>query len=145
VSGDDEQAQTLIPVAAQLAATVREYGRDEVAAVLAQVEPGDMPALAVVLAAMVPVDRTVRQLLGWRDGDEVRPAGEPKPWTWGEWDRRLLAHCHARHLAGLGDELTETGERFYQRWHPGAARVRRLQLAADASERAKHQTTEGAA
>ncbi len=133
----EERAQTLIPVAARLAGTVREYGRDEVAAVLAQVEPGDMPALAVVLAAMVPVDRTVRQLLGWLDGP-----GEP---TWREWDDRLLAHCHARHLAGLRDELTETGERFYQRWHPGAARVRRLQLAADVSERAKQRTTKGAA
>ncbi len=131
MSGDDEQAQTLIPVAAQLAATVREYGRDEVAAVLAQVPPGDMPALAVVLAAMVPVDRTVRQLLGWRDGDEARPAGEPGPWTWGEWDRRLLVHCHARYLAGLRDGLTAAGEREYQTTHRGAARVRRLQLAAE--------------
>lgn len=60
-------AQTLIPVAAELAATVRDYGPDDVAAVLTRVDPEALPALAVVLAAMVDVERTPRELLAWMD------------------------------------------------------------------------------
>lgn len=61
-------ADALIPLAAQLIGTVREYGPEDVAAVLAQVPDGRHDALAVILAAMVDPDSTPRELLAWTSG-----------------------------------------------------------------------------
>lgn len=57
----------LVPLAAELVGTVRDYGPDDVAAVLARVPDGRHDALAVVLAAMVDPDARPRQLLAWLD------------------------------------------------------------------------------
>ena len=60
-------AESLVPVAARLVATVRDYGPDDVAAILAEVPDGRHDALAVVLAAMVNPNRSARELLAWVD------------------------------------------------------------------------------
>lgn len=57
----------LIDVAAQLIGSVRDYGPEVVASVLATVPEGRHDALAVVLAAMVDPDRTPGELLAWMD------------------------------------------------------------------------------
>jgi len=62
-----DQATSLVPLAAELVGTVREHGPDDVAAVLARVPDGRHDALAVILAAMVDPDATVRELLAWTD------------------------------------------------------------------------------
>lgn len=61
----DALTDTLVPIAAQLVGTVRDYGPEDVAAVLARVPDGRHDALAVVLAAMVDPDATPRELLAW--------------------------------------------------------------------------------
>lgn len=62
---NDLLADALVPLAAELVATVRDYGPDDVAAVLARVPEGRHDALAVILAAMVDPDASPRQLLAW--------------------------------------------------------------------------------
>ena len=63
-----ELADSLVPIAAQLVGTVREYGPDDVAAVLARVPEGRHDALAVILAAMVDPDSSASDLLAWTRG-----------------------------------------------------------------------------
>jgi hypothetical protein len=58
-------ADALVPLAAELAATVRDFGPEDVAAVLARVPDGRHDALAVVLAAMVDPDARPSELLAW--------------------------------------------------------------------------------
>ncbi len=57
----------LVPLAAQLVGTVRDYGPEEVARVLAQVPDGRHDALAIVLAAMVDPDARPKELLAWTE------------------------------------------------------------------------------
>jgi hypothetical protein len=58
---------SLVPLAAQLVGTVREYGAEDVAAVLAKVPNGRYDALAVVLAAMVDPEARPSELLAWTE------------------------------------------------------------------------------
>lgn len=60
-------ADALVPIAAELIGTIRDYGPDDVAAVLAKVPDGRHDALAVVLAAMVDPDARPSQLLAWTE------------------------------------------------------------------------------
>jgi hypothetical protein len=62
-----EQADALVPLAAELVGTVRDYGPDAVADVLARVPEGRHDALAVVLAAMVDPNARPQQLLAWME------------------------------------------------------------------------------
>jgi DNA-binding NarL/FixJ family response regulator len=80
-NGPQEPAQLadeLVPIATQLVATVRDYGPDDVAAVLAQVPHGRYDALAVVLAGMVDPDRSAAELLAWSLAGPV-PSREQTP------------------------------------------------------------------
>ena len=95
----------LIDVAAQLVGSVRDYGPDVVASVLATVPEGRHDALAVVLAAMVDPDRTPGELLAWLDEPTpsreftplaFRAAANPKRaevqrLTWLGWSARRIA------------------------------------------------------
>jgi hypothetical protein len=66
-------AESLVPVAARLVGSVRDDGPVDVAMILSGI-PGDhLPALAVVLAAMVDPERTPGQLLAWTQPDYVPP------------------------------------------------------------------------
>lgn len=58
-------ADELVPLAAELVGTVRQYGPEDVAEVLARVPNGRHDALAVVLAAMVDPDSRPSELLAW--------------------------------------------------------------------------------
>lgn len=84
----------------RLAGAVHGDGIGEVARVLSTVETGHLPGLAIVLAAMVDVDATPHELLGWVTWDET---GQPctqgvlfgglssDPETWSD------AHCANLH------------------------------------------------
>lgn len=69
---DEWLADALVPLAAELVATVRDYGPDDVAEVLARVPDGRLDALAVVLAAMVDPDARPSDLLAWTRGGPVQ-------------------------------------------------------------------------
>lgn len=79
-SARGEMAASMVPVACELACTVRDEGRESVARLLAQVTPEPVPeqiaALLVVLAAMVPDDKSPADLLSWVTWDEF---GQPLP------------------------------------------------------------------
>lgn len=65
-------ADVLVPIAAELVGCVRDYGPDEVTAVLARVPQGRFDALAVVLASMVDPDARPTDLLAWTRGGPVK-------------------------------------------------------------------------
>jgi hypothetical protein len=74
-----EYAEALVPIAAELVGTVRDYGIDDVRAVLARVPHGNLDDLAVVLAAMVDPDQSARDLLAWVDPErQPRRARYPR-------------------------------------------------------------------
>jgi hypothetical protein len=64
-------AVRLVPIATETALLVRDAGRDGIATWLRVLHPGLYPALAVVLAGMVPVDSMyVTDMLAWVNWDE---------------------------------------------------------------------------
>jgi hypothetical protein len=65
-------AAAMVPVATELAFLVRTESPEAVQQHLATVDPAHFPALAVVLAAMVDIEKTKEELLSW------------VTWTWGE-------------------------------------------------------------
>lgn len=91
---------TAIAAAQQLAGIVHgDGGQPEVAALLETMDRHGLYALAVTLAAMVDVDRSPEELLGWT----TEEPGEL-------WRRRM----HTRYARGERDEDTVAGERAYQ-------------------------------
>lgn len=72
-------ADALVPIAAELVGTIRDYGPEDTAEILARVPDGRLDALAVVLAAMVDPDRTPAELLAWtRVTVPARPQRGPR-------------------------------------------------------------------
>lgn len=103
-----------------LIGAVREEDPTATTAILTKMRPRDLYALAVTLAAMVPVDQSPAELLAWNDADKT-PVLKHQP-------QGLSPHgTHAafnRHRTN-GTEPCDacwTGERDYQR---GRARRRR--------------------
>jgi hypothetical protein len=74
-------AESLVPVACRLVGAVHDDGPADVARALADVPPDRMPALAVVLAAMVNPDRSPADLLAWVTWDDTPPARQPSLFT----------------------------------------------------------------
>jgi hypothetical protein len=62
-----ELAESLVPIAVRLVATVRDEGPRAVVKILRKVPGGRHDALAVVLAAMVDPDATPAELLAWTE------------------------------------------------------------------------------
>jgi len=123
-------AEALVPVAAALIGAVHDEGAQAVARVLGVVAPENLPALAVVLAAMVDPDMSPGDLLAWVTFGETASHGlsyseqiagrygvvlskiPPDPRC---WEAALLRTCHAAavHYRDVGWVLS--GEREYQR------------------------------
>ena len=82
--------ESLVPIAAQLIGTVREYSPADVSAVLARVPDGRHDALAVVLASMIDPDSRPSELLAWTRGGL-------------EYHRLVAAGVNARTAAVLAD------------------------------------------
>jgi hypothetical protein len=78
-----DQAESMLPLAAELATMVHgDGGPEDVAQLLDGLEPHDVTALVVVLAGLVEPDRSLGVLLGWLDFDEHGSRVEP------DWDNR---------------------------------------------------------
>lgn len=77
-SGDNLPAEA-VATAVRLAGAVHDDGPDEVGAILRHLTPQQLRALAVTLAAMVPVEYTPVELLAWNDHRYARPAAAPAP------------------------------------------------------------------
>lgn len=139
----DRLAERMIPVAAQLAGTVHDDGPEQVAAIIDPLTRDQINALCVVLAAMVPVDRTVSDLLAWIDDGCIAPTLilEPRrrrdrrmrrtnvpvdklPYVDDEelWTRDMLLTAHAAHGRGVQDPRIALGERIYNRQRKQDAR-----------------------
>ena len=110
----EQLVDALVPLAAELVATVRDYGPADVAAVLQRVPAGRHDALAVVLAAMVDPDARPSELLAWVDGGPVQsrsgfePPSRPDkqlrecPECGGQYRITHLARHRRVHRTGLG-------------------------------------------
>lgn len=72
-------AQALIPEAAYLAMAVRDRDPNEIATRLNGLTRHRLEALAVVLAAMVDPDRSLKEALAWVDFDEHGRPLQPEP------------------------------------------------------------------
>lgn len=107
----EQLAETLVPIAAELVATVRDYGPDDVARVLARVPAGRHDALAVVLAAMVDPDARPSQLLAWTDAGPV-PSRDFTPTAFRDLSTDHASRVDERHT--LIAQLTAEG------WGPSA-------------------------
>lgn len=99
--------EQLVPLAAELVCLVRDEGADSIGRFLHRVP--DLRAMCVVLAAMVPDDRPVTDLLAWVP-DQVPVRELARHWT----DEALRRH-HSAFNCGRTDEVTRAGEQEYQR------------------------------
>lgn len=63
--------QQVVPYAARLVGTVHDFPPEETAKVLAEIPGGRADALLIVLAAMVPTDRTAYSLLSWVTSEDL--------------------------------------------------------------------------
>lgn len=61
----DELAERMLPSATQLVCAVQDYDTRDAHRLLSGLDVLELRALAVVLAAMVPDDATLEQLLAW--------------------------------------------------------------------------------
>lgn len=108
----NRRADTAVADGLELVGLVREYGPDLIDDFLARRDRYQLEALVVALAAMVPDDRSVDELLAW-----IRPKPKEAPTT----RRQLRPHgTHAafmRHRAKHEEPCPAcwTGERLYQR------------------------------
>jgi DNA-binding NarL/FixJ family response regulator len=113
-----ELADSLVPLAAELVGTIRDFGPEDVAAVLARVPDGRHDALAVVLAAMVDPDKRPRELLAWTfDGpvqsrDFSPPGYDMKGLTQSALGRHAERRAEVARLTNLGMSAEAIGERL---------------------------------
>lgn len=108
-------AARLVPVACDLACRVRDDGREAVTDLLGQLTAEEQRGLLVVLAAMVPDDRSAEELLAWVTWDEH---GRPLPATPRTGEELRAAHTRYTRDRTHGQTPPEevvAGERAYQR------------------------------
>lgn len=118
----DALAQRMVPLAAELVCAVHDHDADAVADVMER-RRCDLPAVAVVLAAMVDPDRTTEETLAWsgwhadpvehlraahRQFQRAKQAGIPAVrWvTDGERQYQRAKKADARRRAAAGDLTT---------------------------------------
>lgn len=113
-----ELADALVPIAAQLVATVRDYGPEDVKAILAQVPEGRHDALAIVLAAMVNPDKRPRDLLAWTTAGPVQsrewlpPGYDAKTLSVGVLGRHAERRAEVGRLSDKGVSIVEIADRL---------------------------------
>jgi hypothetical protein len=69
--------ERMVPVACDLVGRVRDGNRQSILVLLRSLTPSERYALTVVLAAMIPVDRSARDLLSWSDDAPAEILPEP--------------------------------------------------------------------
>lgn len=117
-----ELAARLVPVACDLVCRVRDDGRDAVAELLGPLTAEEQRALLVVLAAMVPDDRSADELLAWVTWDEH---GQPVPAAPRSLEELRAAHTRYARDRARGrtpPDPVVAGERAYQRARKRARR-----------------------
>ncbi|MFI6536608.1 hypothetical protein ACIBHY_29450 [Nonomuraea sp. NPDC050547] len=123
---NDTYADTLVEIACELACAVRDDGPDAAARLLATLSTEDRDTLPIIMAAMIPVDLSVGDLLAWHTGVSLSPHGQVRLVA----DTRKRANRRRRGLAACGthtafnrhkargeelDDACKLGERIYQR------------------------------
>ena len=123
----DELAESMIPVACDLACRVRDGDADGIERLTASLSGQETAALLVVLAAMVPVeDSSPADLLAWTGGLEVSLAWRQDALPDIDCRCRELEPCgtyaaYRRHLR-RGEPADETCHLAYQEYHRVQAR-----------------------
>ena len=107
-------AERLVPVALALVGAVRDQDGDGIAEFLAGLSAGERDALPVILAAMVPDDRTPQDLLSWVTFDELGrplPAGAQMVLWSPPGPRRTRKDAHPCGTPGAASRHYANGER----------------------------------
>jgi len=108
----DRLAEAAVQRGQRLACAIRDDGAWEVARITDPLSRVELVALCVALAAMVPLDRSVADLLAWLD-DAPLPVGQRFPDL--AWSPDSLRMAHAAWSRGERDMWAGEGERLYQR------------------------------
>ncbi|MEU8378298.1 hypothetical protein [Streptosporangium sp. NPDC048865] len=119
-------ASRLLPIAAHLVCAIRDEGPDATADIIRDLSPSDWVALTGLLAALVPTDKSLPELLAWTD--DVWPLGAENlpawliPFAADREPHRNPCGTHAgfnRHKANDENICTRcaAAERVYQRAH----------------------------
>lgn len=118
-------AESLVPVAEQLVGAVHDDGPAAIGRLFAVVPPGHLPALCVVLAAMVDPDKRASEMLGWVnweatphtptlfDGAQAHPE-DPRGWSDSECHQLWKMHRSALKPPHPLQEVREL--RGYREW-----------------------------
>lgn len=94
---------TLIPLAAELIGTIRDYSTDDVAAVLDRAEvPQEARPLVVVLAAMIDPDASPRELLAWTEAGPVQSREKDPGQLRSEWGSQVRLQLPREHGSERG-------------------------------------------
>jgi hypothetical protein len=118
----DDRALRLAAQAADLACRIRDEDPADIHADIGNMNHAYLVELVTVMAAMIPDDKPVSELLAW-----IAP---PSPKRYAVPVSDLVRRGHAAHVAGERSEWAVTSEREYQRarWHatpPDERRARR--------------------
>jgi hypothetical protein len=110
----DELATELLPVALRFVGAVRDEGPDASAGIYAEIPPAHADAFAVILAAMVDVDQSTKDLLAWID-DRSGLSDLPVSNDEGDWTPDALRKAHRLYRAGSRELRVVLGERVGHR------------------------------
>lgn len=137
----DDLAEAMVPVACELACLVRDGDADGIT-VMAESRGWDLEtkALMVVLAAMVPDDGQVGDLLAWTGDLEVIMAWRQEPLPMAVPGRPVTEPCgtpaaHRRHER-RGEPIDAACERAYLESHRRSARESMARIRARRAEEA---------
>lgn len=104
---DETIASELVPLAAQLVGTLRDYSPEDVAAILDPLPESHLYRLTIILAAMVDPDASPSELLAWTTGGPV----ESRKFTPPAYDiKNLSEHAFGRHAERRQEIIRLTNE-----------------------------------
>lgn len=137
----DEKVMNHFPTAAALICAVHDRDAEAVHTLLGALDPDSMRSVIVLLADMVPDDKTPTQLLPERGPEAIPRDTHGVPLRREDWTTQELRAAHAAHTRRELTPWSITGEREYHR----RAKARRDALARANREALKARTEASAA
>lgn len=120
----DDLAAKLLPKALRFVGIVHDEGPDTAAAAYAEIPDSHRDAFAVILAALVPMDRSAQELLEWIGQNAAADAvsefeavlsGMPYSDDEADWTRPQLRFAWLAYKRGNRDARVKAGWRIYGR------------------------------
>jgi hypothetical protein len=113
----EDLAEALVPTALHLVGAVHDDGPDAVHEVIGELPAEHLPALLVVVAAMVDPTRTPTQLLGWVEQAQLPMAlNEDDPRSWSDETCHRLHKEHRRRGTPVSPFLAARRAAGWREW-----------------------------